>query len=1346
MIGRWFSACALALALAPAAAFDPAPQSFGWHEIPGTALKDVCPPDNFGGEDYLFSFYCQYVTRSWNSGTFDPGGNRLYIWGGGHNNYYGNEIYALDLAAGEMLRLTDPAVPRAVFDASPSESELAPHDGTQPNSRHTYDGMAYLEHADRIWAFSGSLAGKLGSKDDVTWIFDPADGTWQRVEPGGDPPAGAVGLVSAYDPVSQKVFLHNRKGLYSYEYGAGGGTYTKLAEDGDIGIVSTAVIDPVRRLFFILGAGNEHVYDIGPGSDFQRQDLASTGDRDLISRAAPGVAFDPVDEHVVGWVGDGKVYRLDPDTREWSSVAFAGAPDAESNGTYDRFAYVPDHDAFVIYSKYHQNAYTFRPPRDVTDTSPPAAPVIQSAEAPLPTVARIAWSEPADDFGVAGYRVYRDGELMTETANLEHSELGLIPDTSYVYTVVALDSAGHESAPSAGATVHTPARQVSLPLGDCSAEANLAGREDVVFCEPWEDADWWTAGYLRDPTVDDPRAATADKVDRTEVVSEGCFSGNCLKAHMFQGATNSLSLYWPLAEAEMAPEEIYLRYYLRLAPDFDPRMCNDDGEVVGAGGKFPGPADVRTWADPGGQCGNGGQRGDGINCWSMRSTYRSCGSNDGEACATKPDAVTRFGSYVYHPDQHASTGDSAWWDGDDYGQITGNGGTCETVANNMYCGMGDGGVLVPDRWYRIEMQVRMNTPGQPDGVIRGWVDGVLSYEKTNTVFRFPNHDLLHNRLVWLNIFKGGVHGNCTDSAIYLDQMVITTDGPPGGLASDTAQPPDLFFDASPGEVALGDSVTLEWQAGDATSCTASGGWSGDRPLSGSEIVAPTDDPTAYRLDCEGPGGAVSRIVSVSVEGGVVAGDADGGSLQDTGPPTAPGTPQPLVVTEDQIDFAWTPALDDVGVAGYRVFKDGLVVATVEGTEYSDAGLGAGETHRYAVEAFDGAGNVSARSGELVETTHGEAGESTGNMITLYPDSDTFLTPSTVSAVGNLDRMEVSSDRKSYLRFPLGVLPEGATVASARLVLYDYAQYGAIDRAGVFRAGKDWHESVATRTYYDSSAGLPWDNALGDWIDADGVAQGDVPFAELDLVDDDTGKWVEWDVTSLVRAWVDGDFPNQGMVIRTIDDSSVHLFRTRETSAGEARPRLEIELSSGPEVTAFTAAGDTFLTPSTVGAVGGMSRLEVSDERRALVRFDLNELAPGTVVESATLRLYSYAQYGQMDRAGVFHADKPWSEAVATRSYYDVGEDQPWDHHMGDWLDASDVPQGDQPFDEATLVDDNTGKWIEWEVTDLVQAWLDGSLPNHGVLVRAIDGGGTHLFRSRDYDDTNVHPQLVVESY
>src|ERR1051325_6474484 len=128
----------------------PLPTTPGWFDIPNTKLRSVCPPDNFGSSGYAFTSYCNGVIDAWNGGVFDTTRNRLIIWGGGHHDYSGNEVYALDLTTLALSRLTNPTVPVA----STCPESL----GSQPNSRHTYDGIEYLPNVDKMFVFGGSLA------------------------------------------------------------------------------------------------------------------------------------------------------------------------------------------------------------------------------------------------------------------------------------------------------------------------------------------------------------------------------------------------------------------------------------------------------------------------------------------------------------------------------------------------------------------------------------------------------------------------------------------------------------------------------------------------------------------------------------------------------------------------------------------------------------------------------------------------------------------------------------------------------------------------------------------------------------------------------------------------------------------------------------------------------------------------------------------------------------------------------------------------------------------------------------------------------------------------------------
>jgi chitodextrinase len=87
---------------------------------------------------------------------------------------------------------------------------------------------------------------------------------------------------------------------------------------------------------------------------------------------------------------------------------------------------------------------------------------------------------------------------------------------------------------------------------------------------------------------------------------------------------------------------------------------------------------------------------------------------------------------------------------------------------------------------------------------------------------------------------------------------------------------------------------------------------------------------------------------------------------DTTAPSAPGTPA-ATATTTSVSLTWTASTDNVGVAGYRVSRDGVPVATVATAGYTDSGLTPATAYAYAVTAYDAAGNSSAATSLSVTT-------------------------------------------------------------------------------------------------------------------------------------------------------------------------------------------------------------------------------------------------------------------------------------------------------------------------------------------------------------------------------------------
>lgn len=92
-----------------------------------------------------------------------------------------------------------------------------------------------------------------------------------------------------------------------------------------------------------------------------------------------------------------------------------------------------------------------------------------------------------------------------------------------------------------------------------------------------------------------------------------------------------------------------------------------------------------------------------------------------------------------------------------------------------------------------------------------------------------------------------------------------------------------------------------------------------------------------------------------------------GSL-DTEAPSTPTLAQPVAISTDQIDVAWSASTDNYAVSGYVVSRDGVPIATTTLTSYSDGGLVASTSYAYFVRAFDPSFNYSSSSNILSTTT------------------------------------------------------------------------------------------------------------------------------------------------------------------------------------------------------------------------------------------------------------------------------------------------------------------------------------------------------------------------------------------
>jgi chitodextrinase len=334
------------------------PSTLGWYSIPNTQLRSVCAAAQgfaVGG-----SSGCPAITDAWSGGAFDTSRNRLLIWGGGHGDYAGNEVYALELDTLILRRLNDPSIP--VRDGCGSNGGTYAYG--KPAARHSYTNLAYLPNQDAMFFFGGSpyaCGGILGD----TWLFDFSNLSWAK-KSGTNGPGPNIGssfsVAAAYDPNTGLVYERAGSDLFSYNPATDVWTKRSSSSNG-MSDYKNGVIDPVRKKYFLYENGftTLYWYDISsPTALVPRQSGQTTGCSGFIGNYSAGIAYDPIQDRIIGWNGGNTIYILNPDTLSCTTVIHSGGPSDLPNGTFGRFRYSPSLNVFVVCNSVDVNCYALR--------------------------------------------------------------------------------------------------------------------------------------------------------------------------------------------------------------------------------------------------------------------------------------------------------------------------------------------------------------------------------------------------------------------------------------------------------------------------------------------------------------------------------------------------------------------------------------------------------------------------------------------------------------------------------------------------------------------------------------------------------------------------------------------------------------------------------------------------------------------------------------------------------------------------------------------------------------------------------------------------------------------------
>lgn len=341
-----------------------------WTQLSGTQLRPLnpCPADNcaYSGPNSGFAG----LMDAWNGGTFDTVGNRLLVWGGGHEAYYGNDLYAFDLDTGAWSQLIAPAP----YAANSTHEAAGQYPDGSPISRHTYNSLVFVESQNTFMctgAYARSPSGSSGDGRFWTVDFDgPA--TWSEVSP-TDANTNIVVGYAAYNPATDTVYYHHSSGGRFHSYDPATDTHTYLAQK-PLFIYAAPAVDPVRNRMLVLGGSLPQAFvwdlDATPPVAIDLLDnttFTASGGGALASLSQMGLGYDAANDMYVAWDSGRTVYLIDAATFEVTTYTPTAGDDPgppQNNGTYGRFQYAPDLGSFVLVNSVDSDVYMFTPPGD----------------------------------------------------------------------------------------------------------------------------------------------------------------------------------------------------------------------------------------------------------------------------------------------------------------------------------------------------------------------------------------------------------------------------------------------------------------------------------------------------------------------------------------------------------------------------------------------------------------------------------------------------------------------------------------------------------------------------------------------------------------------------------------------------------------------------------------------------------------------------------------------------------------------------------------------------------------------------------------------------------------------
>ncbi len=591
-----------------------------------------------------------------------------------------------------------------------------------------------------------------------------------------------------------------------------------------------------------------------------------------------------------------------------------------------------------------------------SDLQAPTVPQNLSATAVSPSQVNLTWSASTDNVGVTGYKVFRDSVQIGTSATASYSDTTATAATTYSYQVSAHDAAGNNSALSTAANVTTPAVDV------------IVDNPAAVLTGAWSTGTASTDKYGADYQFVGTAATETKSAKWTPTLtSGGTYNVYCWYTQGTNRSTVSpYTVSWNGGSQVVNVNQQTNGGSWRTLVSSKPFAAGTAGYV---------------------RLGNGtGVTGDVVVADAVRFATVSID-------VTAPTAPSNLAATVISETQVNLT----WTGSTDNVAVTQyriyrDGSEIATSTTTSYSDTS----CLPGNTYEYEVSA-LDAAGNESplsNLVTATTEGDSTAPSTPTNLAATVLSQTEISLSWTASTDNiGVAGYI----IYRDNEELATSATTSFIDT-TCAPSTTYsyqvsaYDARMNESVLSEAVQATTQSNDTAAPTVPTELAATA-VSGTQIdltwVASVDNVavTGYRIFRDNVEIATTADLSYSDTGRTPATsygykvsaydaatnesapcDPVSATTFDTIAPTTPSGLSATAVSGTQINLSWTGSTDNVGISGYKIYRNGVEFSSTGGTSFSDTTCAPATTYTYQVSAYDDATNESGLSNTAGATT------------------------------------------------------------------------------------------------------------------------------------------------------------------------------------------------------------------------------------------------------------------------------------------------------------------------------------------------------------------------------------------